>query len=55
VAVLLALLAIGVAASPANVPGLTVPSDPHGMSSMSKSMDSMSKPADSMGSDGMSP
>jgi predicted metal-binding membrane protein len=56
VAVLLALLAIGVAASPANVPGLTVPSDTHGMSSMSKSMDSMSKPADSMGSgSGMSP
>jgi predicted metal-binding membrane protein len=55
VAVILALLAIGIAASPANVPGLTVPSDSHGMSSMSKSMDSMSKPADSMGSDGMSP
>src|SRR4051794_20032963 len=56
VAVILAILALGVAASPANVPGLTVPSDSHGMSSMSKPMDSMSKPADSMDSSGgMSP
>jgi len=45
VAVILGVLAVGVAASPANVPGLTVPSDSSGMSSMSKSMDSMSKPA----------
>jgi predicted metal-binding membrane protein len=35
VAVILAVLAIGVAASPANVPGLTVPSGSQGMSSMS--------------------
>src|SRR5256885_11901603 len=49
VAVLLAVLAVGVAASPANVPGLTVPSGSGGMSSMSKSMDSMN------GSSGMSP
>jgi predicted metal-binding membrane protein len=47
VAAILAALAIGVAASPANVPGLTVPSD---MSSMSKSMDSMSKPKPAMDS-----
>src|SRR5919204_3098548 len=32
VAVLLAALAIGIAAAPASVPGLTVPSDSHGMS-----------------------
>jgi predicted metal-binding membrane protein len=31
VAAVLAALAIGVAASPAHVPGLTVPSDTHGM------------------------
>jgi len=41
VAVILGVLAIGVAASPAKVPGLTVPT---GMSSMSKPMDSMSEP-----------
>jgi len=66
VAVILGVLAVGVAASPAKVPGLTVPTSASGMSSMSKSMDSMSKPAakpmtttksmDSMdGSGGMSP
>jgi len=66
VAVILGILAVGVAASPAKVPGLTVPTSASGMSSMSKSMDSMSKPAakpmtttksmDSMdGSGGMSP
>jgi predicted metal-binding membrane protein len=46
VAVILAVLAIGVAASPANVPGLTVPSDASSM----KSMDSMSKPKPAMDS-----
>jgi predicted metal-binding membrane protein len=40
VAVILAALAIGVAASPASVPGLTVPSDSHGMSMPGMSMDS---------------
>jgi predicted metal-binding membrane protein len=48
VAAILALLAIGVLASPAHVPGLTVPSDAHGMSSMP----AMHKPATDMGMQG---
>jgi len=52
VAAILAVLAIGVLAAPARVPGLTVPSDSHGMSMSGMHKPAMQKPATDMGMQG---